>query len=151
MRRGRLSIATVAFVLLGMVFAGSALACSCARSEPAQMLAKSDGAIVGRLIGVEDLGPGPLGPPEGRFSYRILHVYRGALRQGAILTLRSSLSGAACGLPQGSGRHYGLYLQRHQGRWRSSLCSVIAPEQLRAAAQAGARGSASTPVNNCAN
>jgi hypothetical protein len=149
-RRGRLSIAAIAAVLLGLVFAGSASACSCVRSTPAESLARSDAAVVGRLLAVEPIGTAPPGAGEGRFEYRILRVYRGAtLRRGAILTLRSSLSGAACGLPQRIGRRYGLFLGRAGGRWQASLCSVVAPDRLRAAAQssgAPARGSA-VPLN----
>lgn len=144
MRGGRVAIAVVAAGLLGLVFAGSALACSCVRSTPAESLARSDAAIVGRLLAVEPVGTAPAGAGEGRFEYRILRVYRGAtLRRGAILTLRSSLSGAACGLPRAIGRRYGLFLGRAGGGWQASLCSVVAPERLRAAARnAGARSPA---------
>lgn len=136
MRRGRLSIAAIAAVLLGLVFAGSALACSCVRSTPAESLARSDAAIVARLLAVQPVGSVLPGAGEGRFEYRILRVYRGAtLRRGSILTLRSSMSGAACGLPQGIGRRYGLFLGRAGGRWQASLCSVVAPGRLRAAAR----------------
>lgn len=133
-----------------MVFAGSAFACSCAAVEPSEALGESDGAAVVRLLGVEPLGASPSGASQGRFEYRILRVYRGAtLRRGATLTLRSSLSGASCGLPQGTGRRYGLFLARYRGRWSSSLCGVIAPARLRAAAAAGASGASGSA--RCAN
>jgi hypothetical protein len=136
-RGGRVAIAAIVFVLLGLVLAGSAVACSCAYKDPSEALAASDAAVVARLLRVEGTGVEFHGVPEARFKYRILHVYRGGpgLRRGATLALVSYLSGAACGLPEGIGRHYGLFLYRHKRRWSSSSCGVVSPADLRAAAQ----------------
>lgn len=152
MRRGRFAIAAVAGVSLGLIFAGSALACTCANRDPAKALAKSDAAVIGRLLKVEPTGVEFSGAEEARFEYRILRVYRGKkFRAGKTLILQSWLSGAACGLPQGVGRHYGLFLWWGGAEWRSSSCSVISPPDMRSAAQEPAwAGASGTAGNTCA-
>lgn len=148
MRRGRLSIATVAVVLLGLIFAGSALACSCVRSTPAESLARSDAAVVARLLAVEPRGPG-----QAVYRYRVLRVFRGpeAIERGSTLRVRGSRGGAACGLPERTGARLGLFLHRDRSHWTGSLCGVLAPRRLREAAaeRPGARRS-STHDPNCA-
>lgn len=131
-RGGRVVIAAASVVLLGLIGAGSALACSCSPTPPSQSLARSDAAIAGRLIGVE-----PHGPSRASYRYRVLHVYRGRdeIERGSILTVLSGRSSAACALPTRVGRNYGLFLLGERGRWASGLCGVISPRRLRAAAQ----------------
>jgi hypothetical protein len=145
-RRGRITIAAVAVVLLGLVFAGSALACSCVRSTPAESLARSDAAIVGRLVEVEPRGPG-----RAAFRYEVLRVFRGrgAIERDSELRILGSRGSAACGLPENVGNRIGLFLYADRGRWTASLCGVISPRRLRIAAQrgGGARAAASP---NCA-
>ncbi len=132
MRGGRVAIAAVSAVLLGLIFAGSALACSCAPVSPVQSLAESDAAVVGRLLSVA-----PHGATRAEYRYRVLRVYRGreAIERGSTLKVLSPRSSAACGLPDGIGRHFGLFLLGEHGRWSSGLCGVISPRRLRAAAQ----------------
>jgi hypothetical protein len=150
-RRGRLSIAAIAVVLLGLVFAGSALACSCVRSTPAESLMRSDAAIVGRLLGVEQRGPG-----RAAFRYEVLRVFRGrdAIERGSTLRVLGSRGSAACGLPERVGARFGLFLLDHRGRWSGSLCGVISPRRLRIAAQGGdaraARRAVAGPAADCA-
>lgn len=151
MRRGRFAIAAGAAVLLGMVFAAGALACSCVSRDPVAILGKADAAVVARLLAVEPTGAEFHGVEEARFEYRVLRVYRGRkFRPGGPLVLHSSLSGAACGLPQGIGRHYGLFLSWGGERWRSNLCSVISPPDMRAAARDLAAAGASRAGTACA-
>ena len=92
MRRGRFLIAAVAVALLGLVFAGSALACSCIRSTPAESLARSDAAIVGRLLGVEPQAPG-----RAVYRYEVMQVLRGrkAIEGGSTLRVLGSRGSAA--------------------------------------------------------
>jgi tissue inhibitor of metalloproteinase len=131
-RGGRVFIAAVSVVLPGLVCAGSALACSCSPAAPAESLARSDAAIVGRLIGVA-----PDGPTRARYRYEVLRVYRGRdkIRRGSILTVLSSRSSAACALPTRVHRNYGLFLLGDGGRWASGLCGVLSPRRLWLAAQ----------------
>ena len=132
MRWGRIAIAAVAAVLLGLVFAAGAVACSCAPADPVESLAESDAAIVGRLLAVE-----PRGPVRAEYRYEILRVYRGhrAIERGAVLKVLSPRGSASCGLPDRLGARFGLFLTGERGRWASGLCGVISPGRLRAAAQ----------------
>jgi hypothetical protein len=138
-RGGRVVIAAVSVVLLGLVFAGSALACSCSPAAPAESLARSDAAIVGRLLGVE-----PHGPTQARYRYRVLRVYRGRdeIGRGSVLTVLSSRDSSACALPARIDHNYGLFLLGDGGRWVSGLCGVLSPRRLWTAAQhpGGAEG-----------
>jgi hypothetical protein len=131
------AIAAVSAVLSGLVFAGSALACSCAPSPPAEALAGSDAAIVGRLLGVT-----PHGATQARYRYEVLRVYRGRgpIERGAELTVLSPRGSAACALPDRVGRRYGLFLLGDRGRWASGLCGVISPRRLWSAARRPASG-----------
>lgn len=132
MRGGRVVIAAVSVVLLGLVCAGSALACSCSPAAPAESLARSDAAIVGRLLVVE-----PHGPTRARYRYKVMRVYRGRdkIKLGSTLTVLSSRSSAACALPTRVDRNYGLFLLGDDGRWASGLCGVLSPRRLWVAAR----------------
>jgi hypothetical protein len=141
-RGGRVFIAAVSVALLGLVCAGSALACSCSPAAPAESLAQSDAAIVGRLLAVA-----PDGPTRARYRYEVLHVYRGRdkIKRGSFLTVLSSRSSAACALPTRVHRNYGLFLLGAGGRWASGLCGVVSPRRLwMAARHPGSAGQAST-------
>jgi hypothetical protein len=130
-RGGRVAIAAVSVVLLGLVCAGSALACSCAPSSPARSLAESDAALIGRLLSVV-----PHGLTRAEYRYEVLHVYRGpnGLRPGATVKVTSPRGSASCALPEAVGRHYGLFLLGDGRRWASGLCGVVSPPRLRSAA-----------------
>lgn len=148
MRRGRVAIAVVLVVLLGLVGAGSAHACSCAPTTPGESLASSDAAIVGRLLAVE-----PLGPARADYRYRVVRVYqgRGEIRRGSVLTVLSGRGSAACALPTRTDRKYGLFLLGERGRWIGGICGVVPPRRLWAAAK-GPQGAAeaSTAAASCA-
>lgn len=146
MRRGRLSIAAVTVALLGLVFAGNALGCSCVPTTPAQSLARSDAAIVGRLLAVE-----PRGGSRAEYRYDVLRVYRGrdAIDPGSVVKVLGSRGSAACGLPERVGGRFGLFLTRRRGRWSGSLCGLVSPRRLRAAARETARKPAAA-VSLCA-
>jgi hypothetical protein len=93
-------------------------------------LREADGAVVGRLVKVL-----PHGALHAVFRYEVRHAYKGALPgTGRMLDVHSSRRGAACALPRRTGRSYGLFLFRRNGRWFGGLCGVVAPERLRAAA-----------------
>jgi len=135
-RGGRVAIAAVSVVLLGLVVAGSALACSCAPSTPAQALAGSDAAIAGRLLSVH-----PHGATRSEYRYEVLHVYRGrdAIEPGAALLVMSPRGSGACALPDGIGHHFGLFLLGEGARWVGGLCGVVSPRRLWAAARSQGR------------
>jgi len=131
-RGGRVFIAIFSVVLLGLVGAGSALACSCAPTAPAESLARSDAAVTARLLSVE-----PHGAARAVYRYRVLHVYRGreAIVPGSTLRVMSPRGSAACALPDRVDHSYGLFLLGSGGRWAGGLCGVIAPRRLWAAAR----------------
>ena len=141
MRGGRVAIAAVTAVLLGLAFAGSAQACSCAPTAPAEALARADAAIVGELLGVQ-----PRSPSQAAYRYRVLRVYRGRKRIeiGSVLTVLSPRGSASCGLPTRLSKHYGLFLLGADGRWASGLCGVISPRRLWSAARQPQDGEAAS-------
>jgi hypothetical protein len=124
-----------------LAFATSAAACSCAPQPPAESLRQADGAVVGRLVKVL-----PHGPLHAVYRYEVSHVYKGAVQQGRMLDVHSSRRAAACALPRRSGRSYGLFLSRRNGRWFGGICGVISPARLRLAAQNQSADSARAPV-----
>jgi hypothetical protein len=131
-RGGRVAIGVVLVLLLGLLGAGRALACSCAPTPPKEALAQADAAIVGRLLTVEARGPA-----RAAYRYRVVRVYRGgdAIQRGSVATVLSGRGSAACALPTRVDRNYGLFLIGQAGRWASGLCGVISPRRLWAAAR----------------
>lgn len=127
MRGRRIAISALLAVLFGAVGAASALACSCARTSPAQSLATADAAIVGRLLSVAPHGPG-----RAEYRYRVVRVYRGTdrIRPGRVLPVLAGRDSAGCALPTRTGRNYGLFLLGDRGRWASGICGVLAPRRL---------------------
>jgi len=126
-----------------LIDATGAQACSCAPQPPAESLREADGAVVGRLVEVL-----PHGPLNAVFRYEVRHVYKGdaSIDEGQMLDVRGARRTAACGLPHRTGRGYGLFLSRRNGRWFGGICGVIAPQRLRAAAQNQTAASARAPV-----
>jgi hypothetical protein len=145
-RRGRVAIAAVFVVLLGLVFAGGARACSCAPSTPGESLARSDAAIAARLLSVQ-----PDGATRAVYRYEVLHVYRGreTIEPGATLKVISPRGSAACALPDGVGHNFGLFLLGHGRRWIGGLCGVVSPRRLWAAARKPGHGQATGSVTSC--
>jgi hypothetical protein len=146
-RGGRVAIAAVSVVLLGLTGAGSAQACSCAPSTPAQSLAESDAAVAARLLSVA-----PQGATRALYRYEVLHVYRGRgeIEPGAILRVISPRGSAACALPDGVGRSFGLFLIGAGRRWAGGLCGVVSPRRLWAAARKPGEGEATESSADCA-
>jgi hypothetical protein len=137
----------VVFALAGWVYASGALACSCAPTSPARLLAESDAAISGRLLAVE-----PRGATRSEYRYEVVRVYRGraAIPPGSTLAVLSPRGAGACALPDRLGRRYGLFLLGHRGRWSSGRCGVVSPRRLGVAAQgSGAGGPARPSLSLC--
>ncbi len=101
-------------------------ACSCAMPDPRSLLTQSDGAFVGRLLARRDAGDG-----RAIFTFRVERRVKGAL--GTTVDVESATDGAACGLETTVGARIGLFLERRDGRWTSSLCWQVSPEDLLAA------------------
>jgi hypothetical protein len=148
----RLAIAAVAAVAVPLLAADGAMACSCAAPKggiTTRSIHAADGVFVGRLVAVRPVArSGQDTEPEDQFGpadfvYRVGRVYNGGpgLRRGRRVKVRSNRSQAACGLPQGRGRLYGLFVERRPGRWRGGLCGVVDPDELRNAEDGSAAGS----------
>jgi len=146
-RGGRVAIAVVTVVLLGLVGPGSALACSCAPSSPAELLAESDAAIAARLLAVK-----PHGPTRAEYRYEALRVYRGRgeIEAGSTVKVMSPRGSAACALPDGIGHSFGLFLLGDGRRWAGGLCGVVSPRRLWAAARKPGGGQAAGSKASCA-
>jgi hypothetical protein len=145
--RGRRNVITAfSIVLLGLVSAGSALACSCAPASPAESLARADAAIVARLLAVE-----PHGATRAEYRYEVLHVYRGrdAVEPGSTLTVTSPVGSAACALPDRVGRNYGLFLLGEGRHWVGGLCGLVSPRRLWAAARKPDDGHVAGSMASC--
>jgi len=129
-----------------LVFAASANACSCAPVEPEVAMRSADAAIVGRLIEVV-----PRRDLAADFRYRVQRVYKSGrgLRKGGVVAVRSNVQSAACGLPTGQNRRYGLFLDRSEGRWAGSLCAVVEPHRLSSAADDSPRRTRGSPGTLC--
>ena len=137
--RGRVCVIVAVVVTGVLVGVESANACSCALVPVSKHMKHADGAFNGRLLSVNPAE----GTPEAAFRYRVGLVAKGPVRRGRIVTVYSQNSGAACGLEQGIGDLYGLFVSRDAGRWVSGLCSTVSPKRMRRAAQ-GAQLSAAT-------
>ena len=139
----RLSTALLSVALVGMVFVGSATACSCAPQAPAESLQESDAAVVARLVKVL-----PRGKLHADYRYEVRQVYHGqaTIGKGRMLTVRSGRRAATCALPRRLDHVYGLFLARRQGRWFGGICGVVEPRRLRHAAQSQPARSARASV-----
>lgn len=119
-----------------LLSAEAATACSCVRTDPKQAVAESKGAVTARLLEVkrpiEGDEPVSSATPTD-FVYRTGRVVKGAargLRRGRRLVVQSQLYEASCGLSGEVGGLTGLFLQRRNGRWTSSLCSQISRARM---------------------
>jgi hypothetical protein len=126
--RVRLIVLSVAAALTVMlVGVDSAAACSCAPISPTKQLKGADGAFNGRLLSVQPAE----GTTEAAFRYRVGVVAKGQFRRGRVVTVWSQSSDGICGLVQGTGEIYGLFVYRDEGRWASGLCSTASPKAMR--------------------
>jgi len=143
--RARLAVVTIAAVLTAMlVGVDTAGACSCAFFSAKKQMKRADGAFTGRLLSVRPAE----GTTEAAFRYRVGRAFKGGgrLRRGKVVTVWSQNSDAVCGLPQGIGVIYGLFVSREEGRWTGGLCGVVSPSKMRRAGRRDADDSnASAP------
>ena len=138
-----------AIVGLGLlVLTGSAQACSCAPMPAKAAVRQADAALVGKLLKVV-----PRDRSQADYRYRVQRVYKdgGDLVRGEVISVRSARAAAACSLPGGLGRSYGLLLRTGSAnaggaRWWSGRCGVLAPKEL----QAVASGRSARAIYSCA-
>ncbi len=119
-----LSLCVAVLALAG--FAGSvspAQACSCVPPDPWTYLESSDGAFVGHLVDRRDIGNGSVA-----LTFSVERALKGQI--GKTVEVRTSGSGAACGIEASVGQRVGLFLMREGQTWIGSLCRQVAPEDL---------------------
>lgn len=127
-RFGRGLVLTVALIA-GTWPGGTAYACSCMEQTPAQALAASQAAFVGRLDSVEPGPAGVFGEPASRWTFEVEAVLAGDLESRVDL-LAPEDSGANCGLSVAAGQRVGLVLHAVEGGWSSSGCSTYDADAL---------------------
>jgi hypothetical protein len=122
-----LSLCVAVLVLAGLAGSvGAAQACSCVPPDPWTYLQQSDGAFVGHLVDRRDTGNGRVA-----LTFSVERTLKG--RIGETVEVRTSGSGASCGIEASVGQRVGLFLVREGGAWIGSLCRQVAPEDLLAA------------------
>jgi hypothetical protein len=108
-----------ALVLLALVGAAEAYACSCAPVELERDLPAADAAIIGSVLERSVSGG------TATYLFRVEQVYKGDVDSRA--EVQTPASGAACGLELAVGDRVGLLLTREGDVWRSGLCSQVDP------------------------
>jgi hypothetical protein len=125
----RFVIAITACLLIALIQAGSASACSCRQLPLDERLRAADAAVVATLLEVVERDRW-----TSDYHFRVERVYRlgTGITAGATLTVRAATSGPACGLGNEIGWRHGLFLGHRGGFWRSSLCALFDPAEMAA-------------------
>jgi hypothetical protein len=124
-----LRLAFILILVAGVFVTGApARACSCAEMDLGPRLSEADGAFVGTYVDRDPLSDG-----RAAWTFVVERVVKGPFGPTAIV--RTSGSGASCGIELYDPRA-GLLLDRAKdGVWESSLCQLVPPNQLLALAQ----------------
>jgi hypothetical protein len=119
-----LRLAFVLILVAGVFVVGApARACSCAEMDLGPRLSEADGAFVGSYVDRDPLSDG-----RAAWTFVVERVIKGPFGPTAIV--RTSGSGASCGIELYDPRA-GLLLDRaNDGVWESSLCQLVPPNQL---------------------
>jgi hypothetical protein len=125
----RCAIVAGSLVVLIVLSAFPAHACSCVQLDPRTALRSADAAFVGTLVSRKT---GLLGLGSTTFTFRVEQVVKGELADR--VDVESSSSGASCGLEVALGQRIGSLLYREANGWTSSLCSQVDPDALLRAA-----------------
>lgn len=125
----RNAIVVGSLLVLIVLSATPAQACSCAPLDPRSALPGADAAFVGALVSEKR---GLLGPGSTTFTFRVEQTVKGSL--GDEVDVQSSSNGASCGLEVVRGQRIGLLLYRDGGNWMSNLCWQADPDALLRAA-----------------
>jgi len=136
LRRVHAALAATAVVVSLTVGVDVAGACSCAFSAPSERLAEGSPALVGTVTAKREVGP--IGdPPMGTeydYTVAVERAFNADLPQE--ITLRGNTMGAACGFSATVGQRIGAFLNRDGDQWATNSCSLVAPDELIAAADA---------------
>lgn len=122
----RTRIPLVAILLL-LVTAPSASACSCVQFDPA-WVEEHDAAIVGEVVQVRDAFF--MLPTTKRTLVRVERSRDDEFQRGEVVQVHSGQGGGDCGLELAVGDRAGLLLQRSGDSWMGSLCATTTAERL---------------------
>ncbi|HEX8085883.1 MAG TPA: hypothetical protein VF529_16445 [Solirubrobacteraceae bacterium] len=112
-------LAAAAVTLLGLATTDRAGACSCAQIDPEERLKQVDAAVIGTVLSDD----GKVG------RIRVEHEFKVDLP--AEIEVGTGDEESACELSLEPGRRIGLFLTRAKsGRWSSSLCDMVDPDDL---------------------
>jgi hypothetical protein len=129
MLRRRTALLLVLAVLLSLLVAPAARACSCFLGDPRDALQRADGAFIGTLT---DVRPVASDPAYADYTFEVETAVKGDL--GATIELRAGSTDASCAFEAQVGDRIGAFLAQQDGRWWSGLCSQIDPDLLLRAA-----------------
>jgi hypothetical protein len=125
----RTPLLVVLAVLLSLLAAPAARACSCFLGDPRDALEAADGAFVGTLT---DVAVAPDGTSYADYTFQVEAAVKGAL--GTTIEVRAGANDASCAFEAQPGDRVGAFLAMVEGRWWSGLCSQIDPDLLLRAA-----------------
>jgi hypothetical protein len=123
--RARVGIATAVALVVALVPAAPAGACSCAAGNPRDRLQEAGAAFIGRLLEVEG------DVQTARYTFAVDEAIKGSFAE--TITIETAGNGAACGFELDGDRPSGILLHRWRHGWSSGLCSQIDPDELRSA------------------
>jgi hypothetical protein len=119
--------ALLAALLVALVGAADAHACSCAYTSPREALRGADHAFTGRIVQIRRPGVTAV------FTIRVRRVLKGDF--GRRVRVRTNRDEAACGLSGRVGDRLGLIVDRERRGWRGYLCGQYGARQLERAAR----------------
>jgi hypothetical protein len=129
-RKRRLFL-VIAMVATTMIFMPQAKACSCAPSDPRDVLHSSDGAFIGTYVSREPSDPtDPYSDHD--YIFETEDVIKGEI--GDVIQVRAPENGASCGLEYPPGARAAMFLTKEGELWTSHLCSTVHPDVLTEAA-----------------
>ena len=112
-----------ALILLSLVTAAEAYACSCLPVDLERDLPAADGAMIGTVLERSVTGG------TTTYLFRVEQVYKGDVDSRAEV-VTPAYGAASCGLEVGVGERIGLLLMRVGGEWRSGLCNQVDPSDF---------------------
>jgi Tissue inhibitor of metalloproteinase len=119
------NIAVCSLLLLSLLAAEPAFACSCIEPPPPQEAAQQAAAVFsGTVVSVTQVGN------QQEVRIRVESVWKGA-KCGEI-TIYTPLDEAACGFNFQTGLNYLVYAERQQGKLTTNLCTRTKPTALAA-------------------
>lgn len=113
------------FMLVFLIFAGSALACSCVQPPaPEEALSQASAVFSGKVI-AKDIDNALGGFEQIATTLQVDQAWKGV--EQAHVVLHTASNSAACGVNLEIGSEYLVYATENEGQLHTSLCSRTAP------------------------